>query len=418
VYLYAQNGEYIYIGKSINIRTRVKSHYEAAALEAKERAIVENADIIEYITTNTEFDALVLEANLIQEYKPKYNAIWRDDKSFLYIKIPIKDEYPKISLVRKRGDTETEDAVYFGPFGNGKLAKDLLRLLRKIVPYCTQNRLTKTKCFYAKINLCNPCPNVIEQTLDPIIKRELKRQYKQNIKQIIKILNGGIGDITKEIKSEMDILTKEENYEEALLLRNKLQAIETLFSYRFITYGNERDSLSLNEKEKDVNDLLNILRPFYKDLSSLERMECYDASHLGGQDATVSMVVMVNGQIDKGEYKKFKIKGEGDSDFARLSEAFMRRLKHTEWGWPNLFIVDGGAPQVKTIKKVFEELQITTPIVGIAKHPDRLVMNNEFTTTVRINLNNRGFNLIRLLRDEAHRFSKAYSSVLRQKRTL
>ena len=113
IYIFKKNKSYLYVGKSVNIKARVKSHFENAKIDIKESLIVKNSDSIDYVITDSEIKALLLEAELIQKYHPKYNVIWRDNKSYLYVKITVKEEYPKILLVRRENDGKSK---YFGPF--------------------------------------------------------------------------------------------------------------------------------------------------------------------------------------------------------------------------------------------------------------------------------------------------------------
>ena len=178
VYLFKKKKQIIYIGKSINIKARIKSHFENAKKDIKERKIIENFDTIETIKTNYEFDALILESKLINKYKPQYNSRWRDDKSYLYIKITKDKNYPKIFISRKE---KSKKDIYYGPFPSIRNVEYILKQIRKIFPYCSQNKISKKACFYNKINLCNPCPSRIEQISDRNLKKVLIKQYKNNI---------------------------------------------------------------------------------------------------------------------------------------------------------------------------------------------------------------------------------------------
>ena len=140
LYLFKRGNEFIYIGKSLNIRERVYNHFERAAFDAKEFAIIEKSDHIEHIICSTELHALVLESELIQKYRPPYNVIWKDDKSYLYIKIPLKDPFPRVSLVRKENDNTSK---YFGPFSSTRDVRFLLQSIRKVVPFCMQKQPVK-----------------------------------------------------------------------------------------------------------------------------------------------------------------------------------------------------------------------------------------------------------------------------------
>ena len=157
VYLFYSGKEIIYIGKSVNIKARVASHLENAKINNKEAAIISHADRLEYLLTDSEFKALLLESRLIQQHQPKYNAVWKDDRSYLYIKIT-HELYPKVYAVRKENDGK---AIYFGPFSSQRQVNLILREIRKVFPFCSQKKISARPCFHSKINLCSPCPNVI-----------------------------------------------------------------------------------------------------------------------------------------------------------------------------------------------------------------------------------------------------------------
>ena len=169
VYIFESKNTPIYIGKSINLKARLISHFEAAKIDSKTSGYVDGADSISYYLTDSEFKALLLESKLIQRFKPKYNVRWRDDKSYLYIKATLKDTYPKFFITRRERQKE---ALYFGPFQSVKVATSILREIRKVFPFCTQNKITNQRCFYSKIKLCHPCPNEIEKITDPKLKLE------------------------------------------------------------------------------------------------------------------------------------------------------------------------------------------------------------------------------------------------------
>lgn len=406
VYLFKNAKGYQYIGKSLNIRERVHNHVERASIDAKEKAIIDNSDAIEHIICSSELHALVLESQLIQKYLPPYNVIWKDNKSYLYIKIPIKDPFPRIQLVRKEHDGKS---LYFGPFSSTKDVRFLLRSLRKVVPFCMQKQPAKKPCFYSKLGLCNPCPG-------SDITSESKRQYRKQVKMIIEILNGDAEIVLKSIRKGIEKESLKENYEEALMLRNRLLSLEQLIHLRSFE---QFEFSTAYDPEKALNNLRILLQTALKTFSlPLSRIECYDISNLMQQEATASMVVATDGILDKSQYRKFKIKKTGVSDFKMLTEAITRRMNH-DWQKPDLLIVDGGSPQVATIFGLLKKLDITIPLIGIAKHPDRVVvLVGGQIKTFKFSLHSEGFKLIQQLRDESHRFAKKYHKLLRGKKFL
>ncbi len=409
VYLFKKGQEYLYIGKSLNIRDRVHSHKERGEIDAKEKAICEKSDTLEHIVCSSELHALILESQLIQKYKPPYNVIWKDDKSYLYIKIPIKDQLPHISLIRREDDGKS---LYFGPYSSTRDVRFLLRAIRRIVPFCTQKQPLKKPCFYAKIGLCNPCPGAIHMTAHPEEKHQLQKQYRANIKKVIAILEGKTESLLAELKKEMTQLSEKQEYEKALPLRNKILHLEQLIHLRSF----EQFEFSVAyDPEKALEKLKRLLSSTNTEPLSLSRIECYDISNLMQKQATASMVVATDGILDKAQYRKFKMKETGVSDFKMLTEAITRRMGN-DWQRPDLLIVDGGTPQVVTIARVLKRLDITIPLIGIAKHPDRIVvLKSGETKTYKFSLHDDGFKLIQQLRDESHRFAKKYHTLLRSK---
>ena len=414
IYLFKKDRVINYIGKSVNIKARVSSHLENAKLDNKERLIVNNSDTIETITTESEFKALILEAKLIRKFQPKYNSIWKDDKSPLYIKVTIEDEYPKIFLIRKppeSGDKETDKrCLYFGPFSSTRIAQTIINDIRKIIPFCTQKKISKKACFYSKIGLCNPCPNEINNYRDEA-HLVLKKQYKKNINQVISILRGNVKTTIKDLYQQLNIFIKNNQYEQAIVIRNKIFRFDRLLDLK-----DDSEVFQINNNnEKKLEEMLVILKKYFSQLIKLDRIETYDISNLGLNQAVGSMVVMKNSQIDRGEYRRFKIKQKGlRSDLDRLSEVIKRRLKQP-WPVPNLMIIDGGRPQIKTIIKVFQENQINIPLLGIAKNPDRVIIGVEGLPNLFLKNDSKVLNVIRLLRNESHRFARKYHLFLRSK---
>ena len=246
LYLFKKNKIINYIGKSVNIKARVSSHLENAKLDNKERLIVDNSDTVETITTESEFKALILEAKLIRELQPKYNSIWKDDKSPLYIKITIKEEFPKVLITRKETDNK---ALYFGPFSSVRMVEKIVNDIRKIVPFCTQKKISRKTCFYSKIGLCNPCPNEINDCKGEA-RLALKQQYKKNINQVVSILKGNVKKIVKDLNQELNILIKNNQYEQAIVVRNKIFRFDRLLNLR------DDNEFFPNNNEKKLKEML------------------------------------------------------------------------------------------------------------------------------------------------------------------
>lgn len=410
VYLFKKGNKVLYIGKSINVKVRLLTHLENALLDRKEAVILEHSTVIECIETDSEFKALLLESKLIQKHQPPYNTRWKDNKSYLYIKITISENYPKIYPTRKE---KSRKSLYFGPFSSLRNVHQVLSLIRRIFPFCTQKKLTSRVCFYSKLGLCSPCPNEIDQIDELRIKKAIKRTYRVNVKRVIKILQGNIETVEKDLYKKLSELIKDERYEEALSVRNKLFLFQKLINQRLFTHHSEE---IYNLGEKSLKELEHLLQFHLPKVQQLKRIECYDISNLSQREATASMVVLQDGRIYKDAYRKFRIKNlKARSDLEMLEETVRRRF-HNDWPTPDLIVVDGGKPQLRTLLKTLKGLNMNIPIIGIAKNPDRLVIGTDTLPTVKPATNNLGFNLIRQIRDESHRFARKYHLFLRNRK--
>jgi excinuclease ABC subunit C len=415
VYRYWVGDKIIYVGKSVTLKARLNSHAQNARFDAKERAIVTSATHIDYTTTDNEFKALLLEAELIKSHQPVYNRVLKDDKSHLYIVIDKRDPFPKPRLLRgtdlpaQAGLPTSKQASSirtFGPFPTTDIAESVLSSIRRLIPFCTQKNVGKRGCFYSHIGLCNPCPSTIKTAED-------KSVYRKNIFRIIKILDGHIEPVITALGKEMAIASKRKDYETALSLRNKITAFE-----RYITTHSFSDKRILSFHSAD--SALTSLR-LHLDLGGgpLSRIECYDASHSAFQDAVVAMVVATDGELDRAEYRRFRLKRTNNtSDFDQLEEALIRRFRN-KWPLPDLIVIDGGAPQLRKLQKVLDQQESPPLMVGLAKHPDHLVVPQYSSSvtyqTINLPLNDPGLNLLQHLRDEAHRFGNQYRIILQKK---
>ena len=413
VYLFRdQKGMVIYVGKALNLSNRVSSYF-LTTTDEKPLQLRKVAVSISLILTDSEFNALLLESSLIKKHRPKYNIIHKDDKHYLYIKITSGDEFPRVFTSRKEDDSKS---TYFGPFPRSQSVHETLQIVRKIIPFCGQKRIGKKPCFYAHLHLCNPCPSFIVQ--QPKEKREiLKRTYRSAIFHLIALLSGRHKKVATVLRREMERLSWAEKFEEAGLILNKLRYLESITTthHRIGSYLENPDFL-VEEQMREVVSLQEKLQPYFPDLKEIVRLECFDISNLFGHDAVGSMVVFINGTQEKREYKRFRIKTiKGANDPAMMKEVLMRRFAHlNDWGMPDLIVVDGGKTQLARARQAIGEMNLTIPVVGLAKRLEQIVIaqKNGFIL-LTIPHSTPGLNLLRRLRDEAHRFAITYHRKLR-----
>ncbi len=406
VYLFKKKKEVLYIGKSVNVKSRIANHLQSAKNNPKENLLIQEADRISVYSLDSEFKAILLESELIKKYQPKYNVRWLDDKDFLYIKINLKDEFPKPVLVRKENDNES---IYFGPFSSKRESLMILREFRKVVPFCTEKKISMKPCFYSKIGLCNPCPNFINSLTGINEKKRHQRLYRKNINNLIQLLKGNFVQITKKYFKEINQFSKKNEFEKALVLREKIKTLNFLLNEKKINI----DLNSEIEKENLLEKLTAFLRK-YLPVKALSRIEGYDVSDFSFQEAAASMVVFIDGYPDKSQYRRFRLK-TSESDIQMIRETIERRLKN-KWPIPDLMVVDGGVPQLRVAQTIIQQMRLQIAAVGLAKNPDRLIiMNNDIIKKILLK-NIPGGEILINLRNEAHRFARKYHLFLRTKK--
>lgn len=398
VYLYYdQRGTVLYVGKAKNLRNRVRQYFSRDdAVGAKTPLLVSQITSIKTIPTDSEFDALLLEANLIRTYLPKYNAVARDDKSPLYIAITLNEKLPRILFARKQALDRSRDKTVFGPFQSGRIARKLMQSVRHIIPYCTQKRRDGKPCFYTHLGLCRPCPSTIHTP-------ELARVYRKNLKRIALLLSGKAARVRSQLEQSMTLCADRMDYEQAGEYKKQLDALRSLLTHTF------EPDVYADKATQRITDLSRILH-----LSSLKRIECIDISTLQGKWSTGSLVVFTDGIPDTDHYRRFRIKATPPrpNDVGMMAEVIKRRFAHWEWPKPDLLIVDGGKPQVATAMHLAKDI----PVIGLAKRFEEIVIpKDEGFTVLRLQAASGALQLVEHIRDEAHRFAKRYHTMLRSK---
>jgi len=416
VYIFWHKNNVIYIGKAINLKNRLNSYLQID-LNFKTRQMINLSKSASYILVENELEALLLEAYLIKKYQPKYNIIAKDDKNPLYIKIT-KEKYPRIVTARKIDENKRDYISFFGPFPSSSIVKNVLKTLRKTFSY-SDHKISKKACIYSQIGLCDPCPSVIESLKSSEEKDKLRKTYLYKIQIINTILKGDYKKVQKDLFKTMNNLAKEQKFEEASLVKNQLKSIEYIVQ-PIIKPKLFSDNPNLREDliESELKQLSQILNNIGEVNIKLNRIECYDVSHISGTNTTASMVVFINGQENKSLYRHFKILNKKNDDIASLKEVVERRIKYLDkWERPDLVIVDGGVTQTKALYEDFSKFGIF--VIGIAKKYETLIIpkkdNNKLVFKSYLLPNNSAKKLVQRIRNEAHRFAQRYHNILFKK---
>lgn len=417
-----KTGHIIYVGKAAVLKNRVRQYFQKSRRrDPKTDALIAEIYDTDWITVDSELDALFVEAEMVRRYMPRYNILLRDDKSSMYVRINYNDPHPAISFTRRPIDDKAE---YFGPFFNGGEVKRALRYLRRVFPYSTHTGvLPKRACLQYHLGLC---PG-IEENKTPL------NDYRANLRKLMQYLRGESDKVVAKIESDMQKAAKKQDFEKAAEYRNQYYALKAL-SKQIVFSDKEFLDISKDRGLQGLADLLNLP-------NVPRRIEGYDISHMQGTDNVASMVVFTNGMPDKANYRKFKMRIPGNDDFAHMHEAISRRLSEKNvkaWGLPDLFLIDGGKGQVAAAIRARDELGINRPMVGLAKREEEIVVHLEksMVEVSKIALRNQNaivnesddflmillpktsdiVKLLQRVRDESHRFAVSYHSVLKGKR--
>lgn len=393
VYLFCnKEGALIYVGKATSLKNRVRSYFSGKRTSRPIEEMIHEVTDIKWKETDSILEAIILESIYIKKYQPKYNVDGKDDKSWNYIVIT-KDEYPKIATIRQyeldqidNKDLKKEYSHIFGPYP-GLNTKSMMKLLAKLfnISFCRPGQ--KRPCLYYEMGQClGVCIGEISTT-----------DYKQKvIRPLIIFLQGGKKRLITTLKKRMEKASDIQDFEEANRLKWQIKFLER------------------------IHDMALLNKTFFKEelrKSGYKRIEGYDISNLGVTGKVGSMVVFENGEAKKSDYRRFKIrKVEKQSDVDCLEEVLERRLHHEDWGMPDIFLVDGGLPQVNRAKKILQNFDIKIPVLGIAKGPKRkkneFILGNRNKDFILWVENNK--NLLIQVRDEAHRFAISYQRMTRK----
>jgi excinuclease ABC subunit C len=417
-----ESGAIIYVGKAASLKNRVRQYFHASRRrDPKTDALVAEIVDTDWITVETELDALFVEAEMVRRYMPRYNILLRDDKSSTYVRIDYDNPHPSLTFTRQPLD---DKAHYFGPYFNGGEVKRALKYLRKVFPYSTHTGvLPKRACLQFHLGLC---PGIEED------KTSLQ-DYRANLRKLMQYLRGERSKLLERMEKDMEKAAKKQQFEEAAHIRNQYFSLKAL-SKQIVFSDSEFLDISKDRGLQGLTDLLGLGK-------APLRIEGYDISHMQGTDNVASMVVFTNGIPDKAAYRKFKMRLPGNNDFGHMEEVITRRCSEKnikDWGLPDLFLIDGGKGQLGAATKARDAMGVTRPMVGLAKREEEIVVHLEKSQVnvsklelhkhnaivaesddflmILLPKNSDIVKLLQRVRDESHRFAVSYHSVLKGKR--
>ncbi|BAQ66088.1 excinuclease ABC subunit UvrC [Geminocystis sp. NIES-3709] len=514
-----KDGNILYIGKAKILKNRIKSYFNSSQKHSNRIALmVQQIRDIEFIVTDTEVEALALEANLIKQHQPHFNVLLKDDKKYPYICITWSEDYPRIFITRKRRLSSKLDR-YYGPYVDSKGLRETLDIIKSTFPLRQRSKpLYKNRpCLNYDMG---KCPGVCQHLIT-------SEDYREIINKIALIFQGRIDELLQQLGQKMENCAVNLEFEKAGKYRDQIRSLQQLFTTQKVALSDDtisRDAIALaqdenhtciqlfqiragrlisrlgfftdNNKNDDKGEILQrVLEEHYHNIDAVEipseilvqyklsqeeiltnwlkvkkgkkvniitpqkqqkaelismvernaqielersqkftqtnlqemedlakildlpifprRIEGYDISHIQGSNAVASRVVFINGLPAKQYYRHYKIKnpdikiGHSD-DFASLQEIIKRRFSSQE-EYPDLVMIDGGKGQLSSVCKVLEEMNLLPKIniISLAKKREEIFILNQ-SQPLSTDKEQIGVQLLRRLRDEAHRFAVSF----------
>ena len=408
----------LYIGKAKNLRSRASSYFQPAANLAESRGpriveMINKVAAVEYLQTQSEVDAILQEARLIKDIHPPYNSDLKDAKTFPYLEITTRQEFPGVYITRNPQDSKNR---MFGPFTNVKDLRAVMGVLQKIYRFRTCKLDISTQD--DKRRFFRPCILYnIKQCTAPCGDRISKDDYKAQIKDLVKFLQSKRSTVLRSLKKKMEAASEATDFEAAAMYRDRVRLIENL-DKRGTIEGNVQPEVFAADPAEALTKLQSIL----KSPQPIRIIEGFDIAHLSGADTVGAMVQFIDGRPFKNGYRRFKIKTvDGVDDYACLKEVVARRYKRAIAGqelWPDLVLIDGGIGQLHAAEEAFAEMDAPIPrLASIAKKEEIIFIHGQ-DKPLKLPANSAVRKLFQYVRDESHRFAQHYHHILRSKRVL
>ncbi len=401
----------IYVGKAVNLRSRVLSYFnQQAYAEQRTAELVTKIVNIDYIEAENEVDALLMESRLIKDIQPRFNSMQKDDKSFPYLEIHVREDFPRVEFTRT---PQLKGTKLYGPFTSAYKLRGAISVLQKIFRFRTCSLEIQEDderwrwfrpCLLHSIKQCTaPCNLLIS-----------KEDYKKDIKRLRMFLDGKKKQLFKSLDKEMKLASKELKFEKAARIRDDIKALKTLNLCGNLEDHAQPEVFYIDPK-KGVANLKKVF-----DLDHLpRRIEGMDIAHLQGGQTVASLVQFIDGMPFKNGYKRFRIRTvDGVDDYASMREVVSRRfsrLKKEGESFPDILLIDGGKGQLNAALAAMKAINVEPPLtISLAKRDEEIYVPGEAEPR-KLSKHSFGLRLLQYVRDESHRFAQHYHHLLRDK---
>ncbi len=408
----------LYIGKAKNLRSRVASYFQPGSdlMASRGPKIVEmigKVQTVDYLGTPGEVDAILQEARLIKDIRPPYNTDLVDDKTFPYLEITTRDEYPGVYITR---NPRNERSRLFGPFTAVRDLRAVMVVLQKIYRFRTcglEIRSTDDKRRFFR-----PCLLFsIHQCTAPCADRISKADYRTIIKDLVGFLQSKRATVLKKLKEQMEEASERLDFEAAAMYRDRIRLIESL-AQRGTVEGNVQPEVFAGDPSEAVEQI----QKLFGTEQPIRVIEGFDIAHIGGSETVGAMVQFIDGKPFKNGYRRFRIKTvTGIDDYACLREIVLRRYSRVCQGqelWPDMVLIDGGIGQLHAAQEAFDELKARPPALASIAKKEELIYRQDSNEPIRLAANSPVRKLLQYVRDEAHRFAQHYHHILRSKKLI
>ncbi|MCC6660427.1 MAG: UvrB/UvrC motif-containing protein [Phycisphaerales bacterium] len=414
-------GRVVYVGKASRLPDRVSSYFiPSTDLGPRKQPMLEVVEDFETLECDGEWEALLTEARLIKDTRPRFNASLTDDKTFPYLAITMREDFPRVEVTREPGHPRFAGARVFGPFVRAGALREAVQLLQRVFKFRTcglditegdpRNRHFRP-CILYNINQCTA----------PCAARIGREQYRADIERFTKFLGSKRSVMLREMRQEMEAAAAAMEFERAAVIRDQVRAIEKLEerATRRDNWQPEAETLMYVEPDKGLRSLQKVLgveRP-------IRCLEGIDIAHLMGGETVGSKVSFIDGRPLRSEYRRYRIRSVdgGNDDYASIREVVSRRYREAGAGhelYPDVILIDGGLGQLHAALEAFQTLDARPPMVISLAKKDEVVYMQQRAEPLRLSRSHAGLRLLQSVRDEAHRFAQHYHHVLRRKKTL
>ncbi len=420
-------GVVLYVGKASKLPDRVSSYFVPSADPGyRKLPMLDTVHDFDVLVCESEWEALLAENRLIKDIKPRFNERLVDDKTFPYLVVTQREDFPRVLVTRnpsgidpKTGAQEPEmrGARVFGPFTNAGALREAVQVLQRAFKFRTckldivegdpKNRHFRPCLLYAIGQCTAPCADKIA-----------KDAYREDTDHFVRFLSTKRSQMLREMQAEMKQAAADQRFEAAASLRDQIRAI------RKLDERSDRRAGWQPETEIGHIDPAKSLRSLQRTLGLDQQVRCIegiDIAHLQGGETVGSKVCFVDGRAFKNEYRRFRIRTVANDDYAAIREVVSRRYREAGEGhelYPDIILIDGGLGQLHAALEAFESLDLRPPMVISLAKKEELIYVQDRKEPIRLGRDNPGLRLCQQVRDEAHRFAQHYHHVLRRKRTV